>query len=79
MASRAVEELKPDRCNAYKRLTSTLNIILLIINIVITISMKCIEEIVMIMIMIIIDQVAHGGNNIISLGKGSCPQPPPRW
>ena len=23
-------------------------------------------------------QVAHGGNNIISLGKGSCPQPPPR-
>ena len=78
-----MEELKPDRCNAYKRLTSTLNIILLIITIIITISMKCIEEIViiivMIMIMIIIDQVAHGGNNIISLGKGSCPQPPPRW
>ena len=23
-------------------------------------------------------QVAHGGNNIISLGKNSCPQPPPR-
>jgi hypothetical protein len=23
-------------------------------------------------------QVAHGGNNIISLGPGSCPQPPPR-
>ena len=23
-------------------------------------------------------QVAHGGNNIISLGEASCPQPPPR-
>ena len=29
--------------------------------------------------MTIIGQVAHGGNNIISLGKGSCPQPPPRY
>ena len=25
-----------------------------------------------------IQEVAHGGNNIISLGEGSCPQPPPR-